>query len=65
MVNSRYEVNFGTIQNIEQKTEHLRAMIPLIISKNGEDATGSIDLSAWTSDNRQIPFVLKEKNEKN
>ncbi len=65
IVNSKYEVNFGTMQNIEQKTEHLRAMIPLIVSKNGVDAIGSIDLSTWTSDNRQIPFVLKEKNEKN
>lgn len=65
LVEDRLEVNFGTMQNIEPKVEHLKSMVPIITANYGEEVCGKIDLSVWTSENRQIPFVRTEKNEKN
>lgn len=56
-VESRFSVNFGTVQDIESKTEHLRAMIQNINQKSGNDVTGKIDLSAWTNSKREGYFV--------
>ena len=56
MVEGRFSVDFGTIQDIENKTEHLRAMISNINKKNGSDATGKINLSVWTSEKREGYF---------
>ena len=61
VVEGRFNVNFGTMQDIENKAEHLRSMIPLIFEEHGSDVTGKINLSVWTSDNRKIPFVKTEK----
>lgn len=61
IVEGRFNVNFGTVQDIENKTEHLRSMIPLIFEEHGENVTGKINLSVWTSENRKIPFVKTEK----
>ncbi len=55
-IEGKFSVNFGTMQDIESKTEHLRAMIKEIIANNGEDATGKIDLSVWTSKKREGYF---------
>lgn len=55
-VEGRFSVNFGTVQDIENKTEHLRAMISSIDAQNGNDATGKIDLSVWTSEKREGYF---------
>ena len=56
IVEGRFSVNFGTIQDIESKTEHLRAMIEKIDSENGKDVTGKINLSVWKSDKREGYF---------
>lgn len=61
IVEGRFNVNFGTVKDIENKTEHLRSMIPLIFEEHGEEVTGKINLSVWTSENRKIPFVKTEK----
>lgn len=55
-IEGKFSVNFGTMQDIESKTEHLRAMIKKIIANNGEDVTGKIDLSVWTSKKREGYF---------
>ncbi len=55
-VEGRFSVNFGTLQDIENKTEHLRAMISGINEKSGADATGKINLSVWTSEKREGYF---------
>lgn len=57
-VEGRFSVNFGTLENIEQKTEHLRYMINEINSKNGTDTTGKINLSVWTSEKREGYFEV-------
>lgn len=55
-VEGKFSVNFGTIENIESKTEHLRAMIAEINLKNGTETSGKINLSAWTSEKREGYF---------
>lgn len=55
-VEGRFSVNFGTVQDIENKAEHLRAMISNINAKSGSDATGKINLSVWTSEKREGYF---------
>ncbi len=55
-IEGRFSVNFGTMQDIESKTEHLRAMIKEISANNGEEATGKINLSVWTSKKREGYF---------
>ncbi len=55
-VEGRFSVNFGTVQDIENKTEHLRAMISSINKNSGTDATGKINLSVWTSEKREGYF---------
>ncbi len=55
-IEGRFSVNFGTMQDIESKTEHLRAMISEITANNGEDSTGKINLSVWTSKKREGYF---------
>lgn len=56
VVEGRFSVNFGTVLDIESKTEHLRAMIQNINEKSGKDATGKIDLSVWTNTKREGYF---------
>lgn len=56
VVEDRFAVNFGTIQDIESKTEHLRAMITKIDAENGKEVTGKINLSVWKSDKREGYF---------
>lgn len=55
-VEGRFSVNFGTLQDIENKTEHLRGMITSINTGSGTDATGKINLSVWTSEKREGYF---------
>ncbi len=55
-VEGRFSVNFGTLQDIENKTEHLRGMITSINQGSGTDATGKINLSVWTSEKREGYF---------
>lgn len=56
VVEGRFSVNFGTVQDIESKTEHLRAMITKIDAENGKEVTGKINLSVWKSDKREGYF---------
>lgn len=55
-IENRFSVNFGTIENISGKTEHLCAMIREINNKNGKESTGKINLSVWTSQKREGYF---------
>lgn len=55
-VDGRFMVNFGTYKDFEAKVKHLCAMMEEI----GENATGKIDLSMWSSQNTQGAFVKSE-----
>lgn len=59
-VEGRFSVNFGTMQDIDRKTEHLRAMIENINLKNGSTATGKINLSVWSTEKREGYFEQTE-----
>jgi len=54
-VDGRFEVNFGTENNLVDKIYHLDGMI----DKIDEKKRGSIDLSMWTSDNPKANTKLK------
>ncbi len=52
LINNRFIVDFGGISNLEGKVAHLVGMLEKIDQKNGKEATGRIDLSAWTNKNQ-------------
>ena len=49
----RFTVNYGTANNIEEKTKHLAGMIAQIPEKSG----GNINLSMWTPSNTSATFT--------
>ena len=52
-IDGRFIVNFGSSKDFESKVKHLVAMMEEI----GENVTGKIDLSMWSSQNTQGAFV--------
>lgn len=52
-VEERFDVNFGSIVDIEKKVAHLEKMIEQI----DKNKTGTINLSAWSSDKNESYFV--------
>ena len=52
-VEERFEVNFGSIVDIEKKVAHLEKMIEQI----DKNKTGTINLSAWSPDKNESYFV--------
>ncbi len=61
LVEGRFTVNFGTLQDIEQKAEHLSTEIPHLNEQHGTEVTGTIMLDSWTSSNRLSTFRKDEK----
>ena len=55
VVDDRFEVTFGSGTDLDKKCSHLIGMIREI----DKDASGTIDLSAWTQNNRQGTFKKK------
>ncbi len=52
-VENRFEVNFGTMNDIDKKINHLNGMI----NKIEKDKTGKINLSIWSKSNPEGTFV--------
>lgn len=55
-IEDRFTVNFGTKTDLEGKIEHLKGMLPQVYAKNGENVSGKIDLSSWSSTKREGYF---------
>lgn len=52
----RFTVKLGTSDFLEYKINHLSTMVKQINASNGEQKTGVIDLSAWSTDKREGYF---------
>lgn len=53
VVKNRFSVNLGYPENLDGKLAHLNSMLPQIDQKNGNEVTGKIDLSAWSTTKRE------------
>lgn len=58
-IKDRFVVSLGSLTDLLGKLEHLRGMLPQIDTKNGNDITGEIDLSAWSPTKREGFFKPK------
>lgn len=56
-VENRFEVNLGTANNLAEKISHLKGMIKEI----PDEKVGKINLSMWTSDNKNGTFVAENQ----
>lgn len=61
LVDNKFSVNLGSAYNLEGEIAHLNGMLPQIVQKNGNEATGKIDLSTWSTTKREGFFELTKQ----